>query len=150
MKGLFFILLAYLVGDLLAALMGGFVPGSVLGMIVLFVALKTRVVRAEDMTGIVNLLLDNMMLFFVPVGVGLMTTYSMIGGNIWAILVSLVVSTVLVIVVVGWVQQTAGTLHPRRYLAVRRAGHSVGSWHREPESKDVSGQVKTQKEERKA
>ena len=132
MKGLFFILSAYLAGDLLAALSGGFLPGSVLGMILLFAALKARVVRPEEMAGVVNLLLDNMMLFFVPVGVGLMTTYSMIGGNIWAILVSLVVSTVLVIVAVGWVQQKVGALHPRRYLLVRRAGHSVERWRREP------------------
>lgn len=131
MKGLFYILLAYLTGDLLAALLGGFVPGSVLGMILLFAALKLRVIRPREISGIVNLLLDNMMLFFVPVGVGLMTTYSMIGGNIWAILVSLVVSTVLVIVVVGWVQQKAGMLHPRRYFLVRRAGHSVERWHRD-------------------
>lgn len=136
MKGLFFILLAYLAGDLLAALLGGFLPGSVLGMLVLFAALRSRAVRAEEVAGIVNLLLDNMMLFFVPVGVGLMTTYSMIGSNLWAILVSLVVSTVLVIVVVGRVQQTAGSLHPRRYMAVRRAGHSVGRWHREPSEGD--------------
>ena len=146
MKGLFFILSAYLAGDLLAALSGGFLPGSVLGMILLFAALKARVVRPEEMAGVVNLLLDNMMLFFVPVGVGLMTTYSMIGGNIWAILVSLVVSTVLVIVVVGWVQQKAGALHPRRYLLVRRAGHSVDSWHRESEAGHRSRDGKNKEE----
>lgn len=136
MYGLFLILLFYLLGCLISALIGNFVPGSVIGMVLLFAALSLKWVRPGAVKRVATFLLDNMMLFFVPVGVGLMTTYSMIGGNLWAILVSLVVSTVLVIVVVGRVQQTAGSLHPRRYMAVRRAGHSVGRWHREPSEGD--------------
>ncbi len=42
-----------------------------------------------------------MALFFVPYGVGLMVSYRVILENLWAILVSGVISTVLVIFVAG-------------------------------------------------
>ena len=50
-------------------------------------------------------LLDNMMLFFIPVGVGLIASYSLVSKYLAAILVASIVSTVLVIVVVGMIEQ---------------------------------------------
>lgn len=54
------------------------------------------------------MLLDNIMLFFVPISVGLMGTLAIIGDNLWTITVILVATTLLVIAVVGWVQQKIG------------------------------------------
>lgn len=42
---------------------------------------------------------------FVPYGVGLMVSYEAIMKNFWAIIVASVVSTVLIMLVVGWVYQ---------------------------------------------
>ena len=50
-------------------------------------------------------LLDNMMLFFIPVGVGLITSYTLLSRYMLAIIVASLVSTVLVIAVVGLVEQ---------------------------------------------
>ena len=83
-------------------------PGSVLGMVVLFAALKTGVVKADDIKGVATMLLDNMILFFVPIGVGLIATYKVIGPNMLVIVATLVVTTLLVIAVVGWMQQKTG------------------------------------------
>ena len=47
----------------------------------------------------------NMMLFFVPVGVGLITSYTLLSRYMLAIIVASLVSTVLVIAVVGLVEQ---------------------------------------------
>ena len=46
-------------------------------------------------------LLGAMALFFVPYGVGLMDSYRVILENLWAILVSGIVSTILVLLVAG-------------------------------------------------
>ena len=108
MKGIFFLLAAYLVGEALSRLMGGFMPGSVLGMVLLFTALRTGVVKAADIRGVATFLLDNMILFFVPIGVGLIATYQVIGPNMLVIVAMLVVTTLLVIGVVGWLQQKTG------------------------------------------
>lgn len=108
MKGLFYILLCYLLGELLSRLIGGFVPASVLGMLILFIALQIKAIRSRDVRSVSGVLLNNMMLFFVPVSVGLMGVMAVISGNFWAIIIIIVVTTLLIIGTVGWMQQKIG------------------------------------------
>lgn len=63
MYGIFLILLFYLLGCFVAALIGNFVPGSVIGMILLFCALSLKWVRPGHVKKVSMFLLDNMMLF---------------------------------------------------------------------------------------
>ena len=105
MYGIFLILLFYLLGCFVAALIGNFVPGSVIGMILLFCALSLKWVRPGHVKKGSMFLLDNMMLFFIPVGVGLITSYTLLSRYMLAIIVASLVSTVLVIAVVGLVEQ---------------------------------------------
>lgn len=105
MQGIAILLLFYLLGSLLSALIGGFIPGSVLGMVLLFAALMSRRLKAERVRAASRFLLDNMMLFFVPVSVGFITSYALISKYITAIVVASAVSTVLIIVVVGLLMQ---------------------------------------------
>ena len=105
MYGIFLILLFYLLGCCVAALIGNFVPGSVIGMILLFCALSLKWVRPGHVKKVSMFLLDNMMLFFIPVGVGLITSYTLLSRYMLAIIVASLVSTVLVIAVVGLVEQ---------------------------------------------
>ena len=105
MYGIFLILLFYLLGCFVAALIGNFVPGSVIGMLLLFCALSLKWVRPGHVKKVSMFLLDNMMLFFIPVGVGLITSYTLLSRYMLAIIVASLVSTVLVIAVVGLVEQ---------------------------------------------
>ena len=105
MYGIFLILMFYLLGCFVAALIGNFVPGSVIGMILLFCALSLKWVRPGHVKKVSMFLLDNMMLFFIPVGVGLITSYTLLSRYMLAIIVASLVSTVLVIAVVGLVEQ---------------------------------------------
>ena len=85
--------------------------GNIIGMILLFAALCLRWVRAETVRPAARFLLGAMALFFVPYGVGLMDSYRVILENLWAILVSGIVSTILVLIVAG---QTFQSLEPPR------------------------------------
>ena len=105
MYGIFLILLFYLLGCFVAALIGNFVPGSVIGMILLFCALSLKWVRPGHVKKVSTFLIDHMMLFFIPVGVGLITSYTLLSRYMLAIIVASLVSTVLVIAVVGLVEQ---------------------------------------------
>ncbi|MDL2230519.1 CidA/LrgA family protein, partial [Alistipes sp. OttesenSCG-928-L06] len=105
MIGLFYLLLFYFLGECVARLTGNFIPGSVIGMILLFAALYFKVVKKEDVRGAAMLLLDNLLLFFIPVCVGLMTAWPLISEHWLAIVVSCVLSTLLIIAVVGRLQQ---------------------------------------------
>ena len=101
----FYILFFYFVGECISQFIHGFIPGSVIGMVLLFLALAFKVVKPCHVNKISKLLTDNMGLFFLPAGVGLMTSIGVI-SHYWAvILISCVISTILVIASVALVQQ---------------------------------------------
>ncbi|MFI3301756.1 MAG: CidA/LrgA family protein [Rikenellaceae bacterium] len=110
LKGIAIILGVYLVGEILSRLIGGFMPGSILGMILLFVLLQYGVVAEEDIKGVCNFMLSNMMLLFVPVTVGIMVNYTLIAEDWIAISLCVVASTAIVIIIVGLLQQTLSRL----------------------------------------
>lgn len=118
MFGLFYILLFWLTGNALSILTGSYVSGNIIGMILLFAALCMRWIKAETVRPAAKFLLGAMALFFVPYGVGLMDSYRVILDNLWAIVVSGIVSTIIVLLVTG---QTFQSLNRRSRL--RRIRH---------------------------
>ncbi|MFI3283401.1 MAG: CidA/LrgA family protein [Rikenellaceae bacterium] len=108
LKGIAIILGVYLLGEVISRLIGGFMPGSIIGMILLFISLQSGIVKEEDVKGVCNFMLNNMMLLFVPVTVGIMISYTIISDAWLTILISLIISTAMVIIVVGLLQQTLG------------------------------------------
>lgn len=104
----FYILLFYFIGEFISTLIDGFIPGSVIGMVLLFLGLVFKAVKPAKVRRISAVLTDNMGLFFVPAGVGLMTTFGII-SQYWAVIVTAsVVSTLLVIATVALIQQKLG------------------------------------------
>ena len=105
MVGIMWILVFWLLGNLLSNLTGNIVSGNVLGMLLLFAALKLRAVNPETVRPAAKFLTANMALCFVPFGVGLIISYRAIADNVWAIAVAAAVSTVLVLISTGHTMQ---------------------------------------------
>ena len=105
MYGIFVIFLFYALGIFLSRLTGEFLPGSVLGMILLFLALLSGVVKNDRVKPVASLITRNMALFFVPVGVGVIESGSSLVNSLPAVIVAAVVSTILVMIVTGHIQQ---------------------------------------------
>lgn len=101
MLGLCYILLFWLAGNALSCLCGGYISGNIIGMILLFAALCLKIVKAETVRPAARFLLGSMALFFVPYGVGLMDSYRLILDNLWAIVISGILSTIVVLFVAG-------------------------------------------------
>ena len=101
---IFFIFFFYSLGECVARLTGDYVPGSVIGMVLLFVALQTKLIKDEQVDAPAKALTDNMGLFFIPAGVGLMAQMDVVLANWWVILVAVAVSSVLVIASVAYIQ----------------------------------------------
>lgn len=101
MNGIFCILLCWVVGQAASLCIDNYISGNIVGMILLFVALRLRVFDAATVRPAAKFLLGTMSLYFVPFGVGLMVAYNSIIDNFWAILVGCVVSTIVVLVVTG-------------------------------------------------
>lgn len=104
-KGIFIILLFYFLGQAISYLISGFVPGSIIGMILLFLALYFKVFDADRVKDVANAFTRNMAVFFIPAGAGLLGSYGLISKFWMSILIVCSVSTILVIAVVGIVQQ---------------------------------------------
>lgn len=104
-KGSFYILLFYFLGELLSQLIGGFIPGSVIGMILLFLALYSKVLKPDNVKAVATSITKNMAVFFVPVGVGLMAQFELFSSSLMAVFISIAASTVLTIVTVALIQE---------------------------------------------
>ena len=71
----FYILFFYFTGEFISYFIDGFIPGSVIGMVLLFLALAFKKVKPEKVKRLSTVLTQNMGLFFVPAGVGLMNSF---------------------------------------------------------------------------
>lgn len=77
------------------------IPGSIIGMILLFGLLKLKILTLESIKELSDFFLDNMAIFFIPAGVSLINSMNLIKENIFVLLVTIVVSTIIVMYVTG-------------------------------------------------
>jgi holin-like protein len=81
------------------------IPGSIWGLLLLFLGLNLRLIPLEYLLPTASFLLNYITLFFVPVGVGLLQ-YSELLSTHWAtIVISSVISTMATLIFVGWFYQ---------------------------------------------
>ncbi len=108
LQGLVLLLVFQFGGELLAHFGDLPIPGNVIGMALLLLALARGWVREETLGEAAELLLRYMALFFVPAGVGVMLYFDLIAREWLPIVVGTVVSTFVVMAVTGWVEQWLG------------------------------------------
>jgi putative effector of murein hydrolase LrgA (UPF0299 family) len=92
LRGFAWLLALQTVGDLVVKQWGLTVPGPVLGMVFLLLALRWHSVQTA-VASCAEFLLNHLSLLFVPVGVGVMTHFGVFNDFGWRIAVVLVVST---------------------------------------------------------
>ena len=102
-------------GELIVYLTGIKLPSSIIGMLLLTLFLQLGWVKLHWVQGLSDFLVANLGFFFVPSGVALMLYFDIIEAQFWPIVVATLVSTVLVLVVTGWVHQLV-----RKYYGVFR------------------------------
>ncbi|GAB2486673.1 holin-like protein CidA [Alkalibacterium psychrotolerans] len=105
LKQLFWILLFSFIGEFLSMISPVAIPGSVIGMVLLFVALHFKWVKMVQVEEVGTWLTDNMAIFFVPAGVGLMTNFDILGDIWWQLLVTILITTTLMIAFVALIVQ---------------------------------------------
>jgi holin-like protein len=103
--GILYILLFYLLGTVLSSWTGHLVPGSVIGMLLLFFALLSGIIKPDAVKAVARLLTSWMSLFFIPAGVGVMVYWNVLDENKFIIVAACVVSTIIIIATVGWIQE---------------------------------------------
>ena len=103
------LLVCQLVGEVVVVAFGLPVPGPVVGMALLFLALSLRGRVSDDLRDTANGLLRHLSLLFVPAGVGVLVHFQRLGAEWLPIVVALVASTVITIgvtaLVMRWLQR---------------------------------------------
>jgi len=101
LKEIVLVLGCLILGNVVRCLTGLSIPGSVFGMIILLIFLKTGLVKDIHIKKFSTFLLDNMGFFFVPVGVGIALYLNLIQAELFPILGASLISTLVILFVVG-------------------------------------------------
>lgn len=88
-------------GIAIASLLPITIPGSIIGMLILFVLLSLQILPAKWVKPSCHLLIRYMALLFVPIGVGVMQYVDVIKQQFGPVVVSCFISTLVVFVVVS-------------------------------------------------
>ena len=99
------ILLFSLAGDLCHAVLPLPIPASIYGMVLLLLALMLKVVRVEAVAETGEFLVSMLPVLFVAPTVKLLDYWQLIAPSLWQIAAIVVISTVVVFAVSGWVTQ---------------------------------------------
>ncbi|KGB00406.1 MULTISPECIES: CidA/LrgA family protein [Leclercia] len=102
LRAFIFIYLCLYVGNFLASLLPITIPGSIIGMLILFVLLALQIIPAKWVKPGCSVLIRYMALLFVPIGVGVMQYYDLLKAQYGPIVVSCFISTLVVFLVVSW------------------------------------------------
>lgn len=78
------------------------IPATVLGMVIMLILLLCNIVKPENIETVANFLLDNLTFLFVPGGVGLITSFGLIKGQVTKILIVAIITTAITVAVTGF------------------------------------------------
>lgn len=93
---LFFYVLGEIVSKLLIIILPSiFIPGSILGMILLVIGIVTKIVKKEWIEDVAVFLTSNMAFFFIPAAVGIIEYADVLKDSAWRILAFILTSTIL-------------------------------------------------------
>jgi len=81
------------------------IPGSILGIILVFTLLKCKIIRLSWVEEGANWLLAEIVLFFIPIAVGIMEYKNMLLHDGFRIVIVIVISTALVMSATGLIAQ---------------------------------------------
>ena len=92
-------------GELTVWLTGVKLPASIIGMLLLTLLLRLKVVKLAWVRGLTDFLIANLGFFFVPPGVARMLYFDLIKAEIVPITLATLLSTIIVLIITGHTHQ---------------------------------------------
>ncbi len=90
------------------------IPGSIYGMVLLFLLLLSGILKIEQVEESADLLLGVMPIFFISPTVSLMSSITLIQDSLIAVIIICLVSTIVVMAITGLVSQKVIRYDQRR------------------------------------
>ncbi|MDR0921185.1 MAG: CidA/LrgA family protein [Lactobacillales bacterium] len=100
-RQLVLILIFSFAGEVLSTVFHLPFPGSIIGMLLLFLTLEFKLIKVDDVKEVGEFLLGNMTILFLPAGVGIMAHFSMIVKVWWQLAIIVLVTLVVNVLVIG-------------------------------------------------
>ena len=101
LRGFLLIFLFLILGKIVSAYLPIRFPGSIIGLVLLFIALSTSLIKSEWIMISGNFILKYMALLFIPIGVGLLNYFELIINNWIVILCSIFFTTLFILLIIG-------------------------------------------------
>lgn len=81
------------VGECISLAIGGLLPASIIGMVLLFAFLMTGVLKLKSIEETADFFLSNMAFFFIAPSLGIIEHYKLVSGQIFQILFIIIITT---------------------------------------------------------
>lgn len=95
------ILFIYYIGIILNKLFISVIPATVLGMLILFILLNFKLIKINSIKEFSEFLLMNLAFFFIPPGITLIKSWSVLSNNLWKIIFIVLITTFITMIVTG-------------------------------------------------
>lgn len=114
MKQFGIILTVTFLGEVLRYIIPLPIPASIYGLILMLIALKVKIIPLSSVRDAGRFLIEIMPMMFIPAAAGLLTTWDSLKGICVPVIIITVVSTVIVMAVVGRVTQFVIRMEKRK------------------------------------
>lgn len=87
-------------GEIISSLIQNIIviPGPIIGMIILFLLLQSKILKEEKIKDLSDFLLSNMGIFFIPAGVSLINSLGLIRDNALLLILCILLVNVVVMI----------------------------------------------------
>ena len=101
LKEFFLLFFIWFLGEIISKFLLLPIPGSIIGMIILFLLLNFKIIKLKSIDTLSHYILTNLAFFFIPPGVELISSYGILKGDIFKLLFIVVSSTIIVAIITG-------------------------------------------------
>ncbi|ETA79572.1 CidA/LrgA family protein [Youngiibacter fragilis] len=113
-KEMSLILGIYFMGEVIKVLTGLPIPGNIIGFVLLLALLLMKLLKVSQVESVTTFLLENLTFFFIPSGVGLLSSFGLLQGSVLKLILVLTVTTFLTMAVAGITTQAVLRAGARR------------------------------------
>ena len=107
LKSLLYIFGFLIVGELLTWLFKLPVAGNIIGMLLIFLALRLKLIKLQDVKPAADQLIKYLVVFFIPYGVGLMVYFNLIAEYWLPISIAVIFSSILTLYITAIILEKA-------------------------------------------
>lgn len=95
----------YLIGEQLQVFLNLAIPGSIIGLMLLFLLLNSKIVKTHYIEKGAKFMIDHLVLFFIPATAGIVNHYELFKGKGILLIFITILSTILVMISSGLTSQ---------------------------------------------